>query len=542
MSATGAALAAADLGCSAAGPGTAAEPGAAGTSQGAAAAAPSAPHADLEEATIGELAARMKSGELTAEALVAAYSERIDALDRKGPSLRAVIELNPDAPAIAKALDEERRAKGPRGPLHGIPVLLKDNIDTGDRMRTTAGSLALADAPAPADAPLVARLRQAGAVILGKANLSEWANIRSDRSTSGWSARGGLVRNPYALDRNTSGSSSGCAAAAAASLCAVTIGTETDGSIVSPSSICGIVGLKPTVGLVSRTGIIPIAHSQDTAGPMTRTVTDAALLLAAIAGHDPKDVATAPMARQAFNFASSLDYGAARGKRIGVVRGWKRMGPAAGALFETAVLALKSAGAEMVDGVELGALEKIDEPEMEVLLTELKADLATYLAARGASSGSLVDLVAWNAAHAKEELRWFGQELFEQACKKGDLGSPAYQTALSTCRKLARDEGIDAALAKHKLDLLVAPTGGLAWMTDLVNGDSFTGSSSTPAAVAGYPSITVPAGHAFGLPFGVSFFGPAWSEPMLLGVAFAFEQQVKARRKPTFPATVNGLL
>ena len=544
MSATGVALAAAEAGCSAAGPGASA-------AMPSGASAP--PHADLEEATLTDLAARMQRGEVTSEALVAAYTARIDALDRTGPTLRSVLEWNPDAPKIAKALDDERRSKGARGPLHGVPILLKDNIDTGDRMHTTAGSLALADAPAPADARLVARLREAGAVILGKANLSEWANIRSDHSTSGWSARGGLTRNPYALDRNASGSSSGSAVAVASNLCAAAIGTETDGSIVSPASICGVVGLKPTVGLVSRHGIVPIAHSQDTAGPMTRTVTDAALLLAAIAGPDPADPATSALTpRPPLDLAKVLDPGGARGKRIGVLRGWKRIGSAAERLFESAVEAIRAAGAVTIDEVDLGPLHLLDDPEMEVLLTELKADLAIYLAARSVGTGSpsggrarggphrsLDDLLRFNTAHAATELRWFGQELFEQASKKGGLDSPAYQTALATCRKLSRDEGIDAALAKHHLDALMAPTGGLAWMTDLVNGDSFTGSSSTAAAVAGYPSITVPAGAANGLPFGVSFFGPAWSEPLLLAIAFAFEQQTKARTRPTFPPTVN---
>ncbi len=529
MTASGAALATAEAGCSAAPPAP------------SGASAPAAtPHADLEEATLVDLAGRMARGDLTSEALVAAYTARIEAVDRAGPALRAVIELNPDAAAIAKALDDERRQKGARGPLHGVPILLKDNIDTGDRMRTTAGSLALADAPAPADAHVVARLRDAGAVLLGKTNLSEWANIRSDRSTSGWSARGGLTRNPYALDRSTSGSSSGSAAAVAANLCAVTLGTETDGSIVSPSSICGVVGVKPTVGLVSRRGVIPIARSQDTVGPMTRSVTDAAILLTAIAGADARDAATAALAsRPPLDYAKSLDPAAARGKRVGVVRGWKRIGPAAERLFEGAVDALRAAGAETIDGVDLGPVHEIDDPEMEVLLTELAADLGGYLSARGAGPRALEDLVRFNREHASTELRWFGQELFEQALAKGGLDSPAYKTALATCRRLARDEGIDAALAKHRLDLLVAPTGGVAWMIDLVNGDSFTGSSSTPAAVAGYPSITVPSGFVEGLPFGVSFFGAAWSEPVLFGVAFAFEQQTKARRRPTFPATVN---
>lgn len=529
MGATSIALAGAEIGCSAVGP--------AGTGAGASG-APPPPHGDLEEITIAEIAGRMQRGELTSEALVAAYSERIEAIDRAGPALRSVIELNPDAAAIAKALDDERRAKGARGPLHGVPILVKDNIDTGDRTLTTAGSLALVDAPAPRDAFVVERLRKAGAVILGKANLSEWANIRSDRATSGWSARGGLTRNPYALDRNASGSSSGSAAAVAANLCAAALGTETDGSIVSPSSICGIVGVKPTVGLVSRSGVLPIAPSQDTAGPMARTVADAALLLAAIAGVDPRDAASA-QPPSALDPVRALDPGGAKGKRVGVLRGVKRIGAGAERLFEDAIAAMRAAGAVMIDDVSLGDLGLFDEPEMEVLLTEMKASLATYLASRGGPLRTLEDVMKWNAAHADVELRWFAQELFDQALKKGGLDSPTYQTALATCRRLAREQGIDAAIAKHQLDAVMAPTGGVAWVTDLVNGDNYTGSSSAPAAVAGYPSITVPAGAVNGLPFGVSFFGAAWSEPRLLAIAFAFEQQTKARRRPTFPATVD---
>lgn len=422
-----------------------------------------------------------------------------------------------------------------------MPILVKDNIDTADRTHTTAGSLALMSAPAPADATVIAKLRAAGAVILGKANLSEWANIRGDRATSGWSARGGLTRNPYALDRNTSGSSSGSAAGVAANLCAAALGTETDGSIVSPSSICGVVGVKPTVGLVSRRGVIPIAASQDTVGPMTRTVTDAAILLRVLAGVDASDPATADLASHPVpDYAKALDPSASRGKRIGVVRTFsKRIGPAAEKLFESAIAAMKAAGAEIIDEVSLGDLSALDDPETEVLLTELTEDLGAYLASRGGPHKSLADLVRFNREHATEELRWFGQELFEQAVAKGGRASAAYKTAIAKCRKVSREEGIDAAIAKHHLDCLMAPTGGVAWVTDLVNGDSFTGSSSTPAAVAGYPSITVPAGHVEGLPFGVSFFGAAWSEATLFGVAFAFEQQTKARKRPTFRPTVD---
>lgn len=503
-----------------------------------------APHPELEEVAVSELSARMARGELTAQALVEGYLARIEALDRGGPVLRSVLETNHDAPAIAARLDEERRAGRVRGPLHGIPVLLKDNIDTGDRMQTTAGSLALAGAPAPRDAHLVARLREAGAVVLGKTNLSEWANIRASRATSGWSARGGLTRNPYALDRNTSGSSSGSAAAAAASLCAVAVGSETDGSIMSPSQIQGLVGVKPTVGLVSRTGIIPISHTQDTAGPMARTVTDAALLLGAMAGADARDAATAaPHATH--DYAAALDRAAARGKRIGVLRpGW--LGPSTKPSYEAALDALKRLGATLVD-VELPKpATELDDAELVVLLHELRADLGTYLAARGRPDvRALEDVVRFNAAHAREELGVFGQDFFEKALGLGGLDSPAYTHALALCRRGARDEGIDALLASQKLDALTAPTGGPAWLTDFVNGDSFTGAGYQVAAVAGYPSVTVPCGAVRGLPLGICFMGAAWSEPLLLGIAFAYEQETRHRTPPTYAAStahamVNG--
>jgi amidase len=500
---------------------------------------PGFPHADLEEATLVHLAARMERGELTSAELCARYLERIEALDRRGPALRAVIELNPDAPAIAAERDAERQAGKMRGPLHGVPLLIKDNVDTGDRMQTTAGSLALAGAPAARDAHLVTRLRDAGAVILGKTNLSEWANIRSSRSTSGWSARGGLTRNPYALDRNASGSSSGSAVAVAANLCAAAIGTETDGSIVSPASICGIVGLKPTVGLVSRAGVVPISHTQDSAGPMARTVADAALLLQVLAGEDPRDPATAGQARA--DYRAALRPEGARGRRIGVVRSFTGIPRPVMPIFDAAVEDLRRLGAVVVDPVDLGAISRLDDPELVVLLHDLKADMASYLAARRPSGGArtLEDLVRFNQAHAAEELGWFGQESFEQAVAKGGLDAPEYREALALCRKVARDEGIDAALAKHQLDALVAPTGGPAWLTDLVNGDAFTGSSSTPAAVAGYPSITVPAGLLHGLPIGVSFFAGAYSEATLLSIAYAYEQATRRREKPRYLPTAD---
>jgi amidase len=496
------------------------------------------PHADLEEATVAELAQRMARGELTARDLTARYLARIEALDRAGPALRSVLEVNPDADAIAAKLDEERRTKGPRGPLHGIPVLLKDNLDTGDRMQTTAGSLALVGSPAPRDAAVVARLREAGAVILGKTNLSEWANMRSTRSTSGWSGRGGLTRNPYCLDRNTSGSSSGSAAAIAASLAAVAVGTETDGSIVSPSSVCGLVGLKPTVGLVSRTGIIPIAHSQDTAGPMTRTVADAALLLSIMAGPDARDPATASFPGPR-DYLKALDRDGARGVRIGVVRrpGW----PASVlAVFDAAVADLRRLGAVIKDPVDLPHVKDLGDPEDVVLTTELGPDMAAYLATRtGQPLRTLADLAAFNKAHAREEMPWFEQELFEKALQTGGLADPAYTTARATCLRLSRAEGIDAALTGSEVDVLMAPTGGLAWISDLLNGDNFTGSSSTAPAVAGYPSLTVPCGALHGLPLGVLFFAGAYAEPTLLRVAYAYEQATKHRRAPRYLATIG---
>jgi len=490
------------------------------------------------EAGVEELAGEMAAGRLTARRLTAAYLARIGALDRDGPRINSVIELNPQALEIAGALDRERKTSGARGPLHGIPVLLKDNIATGDRMSTSAGSLALDGIGATRDAHLVARLRDAGAVILGKTNLSEWANIRSTRSTSGWSARGGLTRNPYALDRNTSGSSSGSAAAIAANFAAVAVGTETDGSIVSPASINGLVGLKPTVGLVSRDGVIPISHTQDTAGPMTRSVADAALLLAAIAGPDPRDGATAEA--EPADYRNELDAKRLRGARLGVVRSELRRHPGVDAAFEAALAKLRARGAVLIDPVELDLGESAEEAELEVLLYELKADLPAWLAefAPHAPISTLADVIAWNERHAAEELPWFGQELFEQAQSRGDLSESTYREALGSCRRAARDEGIDKAIAQHDLDALVAPTGGPAWLSDLVNGDHYGGSFSKPAAVAGYPHLTVPSGFLHGLPVGLSFAGPRWSEPLLLGLGFAYEQATRARRAPTFAPTL----
>jgi amidase len=487
----------------------------------------------LEEATVDELQGALRAGRLTAAALARRCLERIDALDRHGPALRAVIEANPDALAIAAALDRERRERGPRGPLHGVPVLVKDNLDTADRMATTAGSLALAGAPRPArDATAVERLRAAGAVLLGKTNLSEWANFRSTRSTSGWSGRGGLTRNPHALDRNPSGSSSGSAVAVAAGYCPVAIGTETDGSIVSPASCCGIVGVKPTVGLVSRAGIIPISATQDTAGPMARTVRDAAILLAAIAGPDPRDPVTAEAADHVADYVGALDPGALRGARLGVVKSLLGQHPGVDAVFRPALDVLRARGATLVE-VELSSTA-YDDAELEVLLHEFKAGLDAYLAGRGGEVRDLGALIAFDARDAAREMPFFGQDLLEKAQAKGNLSESGYREALARCRRLSRAEGIDALLAQHRLDALVAPTGAPAWTTDLVNGDRAVLSASTFAAVAGYPHVTVPAGFAWRLPVGLSFFGGAWTEARLLALAFAFEQATRAHRAPRY--------
>jgi amidase len=502
---------------------------------------PAPPAFPLEEATTAQLQDWMSSGRYSARQLAELYIRRIEAIDRSGPELKSVIELNPDALSIADALDAERKARGPRGPLHGIPILIKDNIDTVDRMMTTAGSLALESARPARDAFLVERLRAAGAVILGKTNLSEWANFRSTHSTSGWSARGGQVRNPYVLDRNPCGSSSGTGAAIAANLAALGIGTETDGSIVCPSGANGLVGIKPTVGLVSRSGIVPISHSQDTAGPMARTVADAAVLLGAIAGADPRDAATRPAAARARpDYSKALDANALKGARIGVARKqYFGYSAAADRLVDQAIAEMKARGAVIVDPADIPTASKLDGCEMEVLLYEFKADLNTYLTALSSSRvRSLQELIAFNETEKAREMPYFGQELFVSAQKKGPLTSPAYAAARTRCRALARMQGIDFVLRAHRLDAIVAPTGSPAWTTDPVNGDHFTGASSTPAAVAGYPSITVPAGQAFGLPVGISFIGAAWSEPRLIALAYSFEQATHHRRPPAFQPTL----
>ncbi len=498
---------------------------------------------ELEETTLAELAAGLAAGKWTARGLVERYLARIAAVNERGPMLHCVLEVNPDALADADALDAERRTKGPRGPLHGIPVLLKDNIATHDRMTTTAGSLALSGSIPPRDAFVAARLRAAGAILLGKTNLSEWANFRSTHSSSGWSGRGGQCRNPYALDRTASGSSSGSAAAAAASCAAAAVGSETDGSIVSPSSMCGLVGIKPTVGLLSRAGIVPISHSQDTAGPMARTVADAAALLGAMTGVDPRDEATAASrGRSLADYSRFLDPKGLAGARLGVARAHFFGGnPAADRAVEAALAEMKRLGAVIVDPADIETAGKFDDTELLGMLYEFKADLNRYLAELGpdAPVRTLKDLIAWNESHRAQEMPYFGQELFEQAEAKGPLTDPAYQKALANNRRLARKEGIDATLAKHRLDAIVAPTGTPAWLIDLVNGDPSSLSSSSPAAVAGYPSITVPAGEVRGLPVAISFIGPAWSEGKLIRYAYAFEQATKHRRPPRFLPTAD---
>jgi amidase len=501
--------------------------------------------AALDEITINRLQARMADGVDTSRSITERYLANIEALDRSGPTLRSVIEINPEALATADERDTERRSGRIRGPLHGIPIVVKDNIATGDRMLTSAGSLLLADRPAPRDAFLVTRLRDAGAVILGKTNLSEWANFRSTHSSSGWSARGGQTRNPYALDRNPSGSSSGTAVAVSANLAAAGIGTETDGSIVSPASINGLVGIKPTVGLISRTGIVPIAHSQDTAGPMSRTVADAALLLTVLASADAADDATTVPARRQADYTQSLDPAALRGARIGVVRN-RLFGnsPAADAAAERAIALLRDRGAIVVDPAPIVTLGQFDESELAVLQFEFKADLPRFFSWWGptAPARALADVIRFNQAHAAEELRYFGQELMTMSEGKGPLSSVEYRQALARNHRLSRVDGIDATMTKFRLDALVAPTGGPAWLTDLVSGDSGTASQpgpSTVAAVAGYPHITVPMGFDRGLPLGLSFIGRAWSEPTLIRIAYAFEQATHARRPPTFAPTAD---
>jgi amidase len=502
-------------------------------------AAPDAPKWTWETATLADLSAAGN----TATALTRACLDRIATLDRAGPALNSVIETNPDALAIAAARDDEPHADRPRSPIHGLPVLVKDNLDTHDKMLTTAGSNALAGSIAPRDSTLVQKLRDAGAVLLGKTNLSEWANFRGSRSTSGWSARGGLTKNPYALDRNPSGSSSGSAAAVAAGLCAAAIGTETNGSIMSPCAVCGVVGLKPTVGLVSRAGIIPISSSQDTAGPIGRCVADVAALLSAIAGPDDRDAATEPAATHSQpDYAKTLDAGALRGARIGVLKSsFPSAGSLTDAVYKTALDALRDAGATLIDIPGVGNFGKLGDASYQVMLYEFKAGLNAYFAAldERIKIRTLADVIKYNEEHRDTELRHFGQEIMLRAQEKGPLTDQPYLDALAKCRQLSRKEGIDAIMDEHKLDAIVGPSGGPAAVTDLLYGDRGVGGSSSPAAVAGYPNLTVPAGNVRGLPVGLSFFGRAWSEPTLLRLGYAFEQLTKFRRPPTYAATLH---
>jgi amidase len=497
---------------------------------------------ELDEITIDSLQKAFAAAQYSSRSVTEKYLTRIQEIDKAGPMLNSVIEVNPDAIKIAEELDAERKSKGARGPLHGVPVLIKDNIDTGDRMNTTAGSLALLGSQAPRDAFVAGQLRKAGAVIIGKTNLSEWANIRSGHSTSGWSGRGGLTRNPYALDRNPCGSSSGTGAGVSANLCVAGVGTETDGSVVCPASANGLVGLKPTVGLVSRSGIIPISHSQDTSGPMARTVRDAAILLGAMAGADQEDSATADSQGKSFpDYRKFLDPAGLKGARLGVARKYFGFNDAVDQLMDTLIGEMKRAGAEIIDPADIPTFGKFDDSEMTVFYYELKADLAAYLARRGnAQVKTLKDVIEFNERNRAREMPYFGQDIFIKSEQKGGLDSKEYLDALALNQRLTRAEGIDFIMDKFKLDALVAPTGGPAWLTDLINGDHSAGGSSNAAAVAGYPNINVTAGNLWGLPVGISFFGRAWSEPTLLKIAYSFEQLTQARQKPRFFATVDS--
>jgi amidase len=492
---------------------------------------------EFEEFTISELQDGMKSGRFTSRSLVQKYIDRIDEIDKSGPTINSVIEINPDALSIAESLDRERNERRARGALHGIPILIKDNIDTADRMMTTAGSLALVGSRPVQDSFVAKKLRGSGAVILGKTNLSEWANFRSTHSTSGWSGRGGQTKTPYAMDRNPCGSSSGSGAAVAANLCAAALGTETDGSVVCPSSANSLVGIKPTVGLVSRLGIIPIAHSQDTAGPMARTVTDAAILLGALTGIDSGDIATrAGQHKSLADYTPFLDKSGLRGARLGVARKYFGFNDRVDKLMNDLIGEIKKLGAVIIDPADIPTSGKFDDSELEVLLYEFKTDLNVYLGrlGPGAPVRSLKDVIEFNEKNRDKEMPYFGQDLFIKAEAKGPLTDKKYLQALRKNHLLSRTQGIDFVIAKHRLDALIAPTGGPAWPTDWINGDHFTGGYSSASAVAGYPHITVPAGYVFGLPVGISFFGAAWSEPKLIKFAYAFEQATKARRPPRF--------
>ena len=511
------------------------------TAPGKSVAAP-APASELDEVGIRELQAHLTSGKYSSKELVKKYLDRIEEIDKRGPKINSVIELNPDATAIAEALDRERKDRGARGPLHGIPLLIKDNIDTADRMMTTAGSLALVGAKPRQDAFIVRRLRDAGAVILGKTNLSEWANFRSSKSSSGWSGRGGQTKNPYALDRNPCGSSSGSGSAASANLCAAAIGTETDGSIVCPSSANSLVGIKPTLGLVSRSGIIPIAHSQDTAGPMARTVSDAAILLGALTGEDQRDALTRTGRGKGYtDYTQFLDKDGLRGARIGVARKHFGFNDHVDKVMTNLIAEIKKLGAVIVDPADIPSSGKFDDSEFEVLLFEFKADLNTYLAGLGPTAPvrSLKEIIAFNEKHRDREMPYFGQDILIKAEAKGPLTDKSYRAALRKNHLLSRTNGIDLIMRQKRLDALIAPTGGPSWPTDWINGDHFSGGYSSASAVAGYPHITVPAGYVFGLPFGISFFGGAFSEAKLIKYAYAFEQATKVRKTPRFLPTAD---
>ena len=498
----------------------------------------------IPEWTISELQEKMEPGELTARRLAELYLERISEIDKDGPYINSVIELNPAALEIADTLDTERKEGKTRGPLHGIPILIKDNIDTADRMQTTAGSLALEGHIAAKDAFIVKQLRKAGALILGKTNLSEWANFRGKHSVSGWSSRGGLTRNPYALDRSASGSSSGSGAAVAANLCVAAVGTETDGSITSPAQTNGIVGIKPTLGLLSRSGIIPIAHSQDTAGPMARTVADATVLLGAMTGIDTQDPATRLSKKRSFtNYTKFLDRDGLNGARIGVARNMAGTNPRIIKIFEHCIEVMKHLGAVIVDPADVPNFDKFSKTEMDVLHYEFKADLNKYLRSVNGTERvhSLEDVIKFNEENSHRVMPYFGQEHMITAQEKKSLREKKYRDALAKNLRLARKEGIDAAMRKHKVDALIVPTGGPAWLIDLVNGDAINWDmeSTSPPAVAGYPHITVPAGYIFGLPVGISFIAQAWQEPTLIKFAYAFEQATQFRRQPRYLPTAN---
>jgi amidase len=496
----------------------------------------------MKEYTINELQSLMEKGSFTAKKITQTYLNKIHEIDKQGPKLNSVIEINPDATEIAEKLDEERNNKKIRGKLHGIPVIIKDNINTSDKMQTTAGSLAFEGYMASDDAFIVRKLREAGAIILAKANLSEWANFRSTRSTSGWSSRGGQTLNPYCLDRNPCGSSSGSAVAVAANLCSVAIGTETDGSVICPSQTNSLVGIKPTIGLVSRTGIIPISHNQDTAGVMARNVKDGAILLSVIAGIDPDDSSTLSQKNKIpLDYTKYLDKNGLKGARIGIARNFFGNSDLIDTIIEGSIQKMKESGANIIDPVEIKTLDDLREPEFQVLLYDFKDDLNKYINKYGPinSIRNLDDIIKFNIKYKEKVMPYFGQELLIMANEKDSILGDEYKEALEKCHRLAREEGIDLILKEHNLDAIAAPSGGAAWLIDYINGDHSTGGSSSIAAVAGYPNITIPAGYLYGLPIGISFFSGAFQEPKLLKIAYAFEQTTKIRTSPEFLSSIK---